>query len=221
MKTFREVTIRGEKLKLNRLAEELAKRLSDGWHRDIEQEHQFRDFSGCRHYCFFCSERTDRRAAGLLLFQDLKGMRVLNICPVKSGDLSITEYNQVLAEFYQFIKPAAEALGLFCAISRDEIKLEDELQPRAFRLLTSFAVIVGGGSWSHPRDRQRLMAFFIECHRTSPAVDQDLIGHWLVEQGWAADKVMKFLTQFEFARDLLRANDEQASVADSLVYIPV
>jgi hypothetical protein len=188
--------------------------LADGWYRDREREARQWCPRGQSVFCFVRGSRSDFPAIALLMHAKARSLSVTNI--VADGrELSCYEYNAILAEFYlELLHPAASEAGLAMELSPDEQGLEEVFGWRAADLLRSFSRCANKSS-THPADLRRWMDFLVHLYsQPNRKYDFDLLATWLIEDGWSVEKTHKFISQCEFARDLLRAYDQKISSID-------
>ena len=120
MKVFRDLSIQGEPNQLAATLEAIEQSLTDGWARDRTTEG---DVVGrASYFCFACSAKPNRPAAFLFLLQrEQKLLKVTNIAPKEKHQLSHSEYNSLVEEFYQrFVQPAAEKVGVRAELAASE-----------------------------------------------------------------------------------------------------
>jgi hypothetical protein len=213
MKTTNELTIRGERTDLERLLGRVEALLGDGWKRDRQAEGRLgrRGAPTPFGFCFSCTAKADRPAAGLWVHaRGPNELYVSNIVPLEKQELGEEEYNRLLAEFErEFIRPAAAEVGVETEIVQHRLTLEHDLSPEAVRLLRSFSTSANRACL-HPTDRRRWNAFLVRAHHDGSFFDPASLDEWLQQEGWPEDTRCQLVGEYEAARSLLSAYDEEA-----------
>ena len=213
MRTTNELTIRGERTHLERLLARVEALLRDGWKRDREAEERLGRRGPPRPWarCFSCTARGDRPAAGLWVHaRGPNELYVANVVPLEKQELSEEEYNRLLAGFErEFLAPAAAEVGAETEVVQHRLTLEDDLSPEAVRLLRAFSSSANHTSL-HPNDRRRWNAFLVRVHQDEALFDPALLDEWLQQEGWPEDTRCQLVGEYEAARSLLSAYDEEA-----------
>jgi hypothetical protein len=213
MKTTNEVTIRGERTHLERLLARLEALLRDGWRRNREAEER-RGRRGALvpwNYCFSCTAKGDRPAAGLWIHARRPNeLYVSNVVPLEKQELSEEESNRLLTEFErEFLGPAAAQVGVDTEVVQHRLTLEDDLSPEAVRLMRAFSTSANR-ECLHSNDRRRWNAFLVRVHHDESLFDPALLDEWLRQEGWPEDTRRQLVGDYEAARSLLSAYDEEA-----------
>jgi hypothetical protein len=217
MKIFRELFIRGEPARLDAVADDIGRSLTEGWTRDAEAEAHMRStaVSGRRKvYCFACPKRPRLPAATVfLLNKDPGTFYVANIVPHEKHELSHEEYNAIVEDFFRRIaEPAAGRNGAQAEMTEPQADLERWLPQEAADKLRLFCSIANKRTGSsHPMDRERWYDFIVAAHEADADFSASTLARWLAEAGGWDDELAKRLAiEYEFARGLLAfANGER------------
>ncbi|MGC2223687.1 MAG: hypothetical protein WA624_15710 [Methylocella sp.] len=218
VKVFRELTIFGEPRMLELLISRIESRLSDGWSRGREREQELRRLGPEEFFIFLCGANAEHPALVLALLLEGRRIKVTNIFPQESGQITVHQYNSALVDFYlRFLHAAAFEAGLSVELSSDERSIEEAFHPEVLGRLKTFVFCAEGlwsrPSWLHPFDQKRLFAFLIEAQRHSNKIDTGLFRHWLEnDRHWPSNKVDQLLAEVEFGADLLAYLDEDCSI---------
>lgn len=213
LKIFRELTITGAPANLQQLGEAMQAHLPSHWQRASEREKDNAALFSRDEGPFFIFERTATEylpAAGLAMLGGEDGLSVINIVPLERHELSISQYNAILVEFFEAaVKPAVAVLQLMAQLTDDTASITKWLSEPAADSLRRFSNLANHSTGSaHPRDRERWFAFLVLAHRDRNTLDTDMLKRWLVEEGgWSPDMASDLAIEFEFARDLLRFAD--------------
>src|SRR5437588_164415 len=84
-----------------------------------------------------------------------------------------------------------------------------DLSPDAVRLLRAFSTSANRAGL-HPNDRRRWNAFLIRVHQDESLFDPALLDEWLQQEGWPEETRGQLVGEYEAARSLLSAYDEEA-----------
>jgi hypothetical protein len=213
MRATRGLVIRGEPIHLARLLARIEELLHHGWRRDREAEERLdrRGVRGPFAYCFSCTATADRLAAGLWIHaRGPNEWYVSSVVPLEKQDFTEEESSRVLAEFErEFVAPAAVGLEVETEVVHHRLTLEDELSPDSVRLLRAFSASADKFSFTSD-DRQRWNAFLVRVHRDESLFDPILLDAWLEEEGWPEERRGQLVGEYEAARSLLAAYDEEA-----------
>jgi len=219
MKIFHELTIRGPGDKLRTLPTSIERRLDDGWSRNQAREDQAREAAHGRRgewfemLCFHCEAKVGREAADLWLwFQEPTELRVTNILPTETEELSPTQYNHILQDFTdRFVKPAAEPDSLQVLITKPDLSLNELAPPDVVQALVQFSRLANKSTGkAHPRDKERWDSFVIAAHQAHADLDYDTLRRWLEEEEhWPSEVAHELAIEYEQARALLEEYDRQ------------
>lgn len=180
------------------------------WHYDAEGSANAE--LGDKGVLIFQRSSTDRvPAARLVLWPQDGGYYVPNITPVEVRQLTISEYNAVLADFAEAIaKPIARRFGFVVSMTSTNQDLEDWLTPESAAALRRFSSLANKSTGaSHPLDERRWFDFIIAVHRSGQSIGSDYLTRWLREvEGWDERSAHKLASEFERGIALLKRNAE-------------
>jgi hypothetical protein len=157
------------------------------------------------------STANDLPSARLVLWPQAGGYYVPNVTPVQVGELTISEYNAVLADFAETVaKPIARRFGFNVSMTSANQNIEDWLAPEAAFALRRFSGAANKSTGaSHPMDEQRWFDFIIAVHRTEKRIDSDNLVRWLHEvEGWDERSAHNLAAEFERGIALLNRDVE-------------
>jgi len=213
MRTTNELTIRGERTRLERVLARVEALLRDGWKRDREAEERRgrRGVLGPWSYCFSCTAKAGRPAAGFWIHaRSPEQWSISNVVPLEKRELSAEESNGLLAEFErEFLAPAAAEVGVSTEVVPHRLTLEDDLSPEAVRLLRAFSTSENRRGLRSD-DHRRWNAFLIRVHQDHSLFDPAWLDEWLQQQDWPEDTRSQLVSEYKVARSLLSAYDEEA-----------
>lgn len=207
MEVMRDLEVRGTRAEIDALVDHMTRAAQAPWARSAEGEANIGDDS----YRVFSREADGSiPALGVALHLEPEGIQIVNIVPRDVGNLGTTVYNATLQEFLeQLVQPAAAALSLSVVTSLPRTSLAAEVGPEIARLLVQFSGAANQSSGSsHPADFRRWATFLATVHRSGKRLDTDLLFATLREQGWPKEKASHLVSEFEFARELLKVADD-------------
>jgi hypothetical protein len=212
MRSLNELTVRGPAPQLARLREQVDRSLTGGWRRGTETEARLQEMGirGGTTYCYACSA-TDRRPVAALWLQarGSEELYVSNIVPQGKRELTDDEYNLILADFESnVLQPASEGLAVEITLVHHRVSLDVYLSPEAVRRLEAFSAVADKGNL-HPKDCQRWREFVIQAHLERAGLDPALLEQWLADQGWPEGQRQHLVCEYESARSVLTAYDEE------------
>lgn len=171
MKRFRDLTISGSPAALREFLSVLSDRLPANWTRDVEAEARLLSVAGkSSEGCAFArAADADFPATGLLLMIDGNRAWVPNIVPQESGEISVAQYNAILLEFANMLRPLlAHRPALKLEVTDEDVGITQWVSPEAADLLRRFSVLANMSTGSsHPSDFGRWAAFIIRVQRTA------------------------------------------------------
>jgi hypothetical protein len=213
MRTTTELEIRGEGTDLERLLARIEAQLRDGWKRNWQAEERLgrHGVRGPWDYCFSCTGAAGRPAAGLWVHaRGPNELYVSNVIPLEKQSLTEEESDRLLEEFErEFLGPAAAAEGVQVEVVRRRMTLESVLSPEVIGLLRAFSATADRTALL-PNDRPRWNAFLVRVHQDESAFDPALLDEWLRQEGWSEVARRRLIGDYETARSLLTAYDEEA-----------
>lgn len=145
-------------------------------------------------------------AARLVLWPRDSGYYVPNVTPVQTSELTISEYNAVLADFAETIaKPIGRRFGFTVSMTSASQNLENWLTPEAASALRRFSGAANKSTGAnHPLDERRWFDFIIAVHRTGKRIGSDYLARWLHEvEGWDEQSAQDLAAEFERGISLL------------------
>lgn len=214
--TFQDLDIEGPSEGLMPLAEQLEKVLPGKiWQRDPKKEEAMQSASdhSLRAVVFNRTADDILPAASLSLVVSGGGARVGNIVPVKTGQLTMEQYNAILNDFVTVgIKPIAQALRLKPRLTSAYRQITDWLSAAAVKKLLQFSRAANKATGSaHPSDYKRWLAFILQTHQDRAELSAELLVRWLVEvERWPEETAHTLGSEYTFGLDLL----EQRSNVD-------
>lgn len=220
METFRDLFLRGDAAQLEDTLAEIDGALPEGWLRDTDAEGRMRAMALSETPVFcFCTPGGGRLpAAAITLHEESPGTyHVSNIVPRQAGRLTHGEYNAVIESFFEHVvRPAAAKHGARAELTSDQEDLETYLSAPAAKRLRSFSTLANKSTGSsHPLDRGRWFGFLAAAHRERSTLDSTTLARWLAEvEGWPAATAHELAAEYEFARGLLAAHDDEGQGAD-------
>jgi hypothetical protein len=174
MRSTNELTIRGERTRLERVLARVEALLRDGWRRDREAEERRgrRGALGPWSFCFSCTTKAGRPAAGFWVHaRSPEEWSISHVVPLEKPELSAEESNGLLAEFQrEFLAPAAAEVGVSTEVITHRLTLEDNLSPEAVRRLRAFSTSANRRGLRSD-DRRRWNAFLVRVHQ-----DESVLG---------------------------------------------
>jgi hypothetical protein len=130
--------------------------------------------------------------------------------PLGEQQLTDEEQQHVLGEFERdFLRPAAAEVGVVTELVGHRRSVEDDLSPEAVRRLRPFSASANR-TCLHANDRRRWNAFVVRAHQEEALFDPALLDEWLRQEGWPEDARRRLVGEYEAARSLLLAYDEEA-----------
>lgn len=205
MKTFKDVYIKVDNESIANFINSVTDALEMPWQRAYENEESSK-FLGEVAYCFKRDRDSKYPAAGLSIFnKNGNTWYVPNVVPLESGQLSYDEYNEIITDFFnKFLAPVAKVQQVDVEISSGELQEEDIVGLEAAILLKTFSSCANKSTGSsHPRDRERWLAFIVEVSKSNISVDTGDLRRLLEQQGWSEDFATDLIIEFEFGRDLI------------------
>lgn len=212
MKRFRELEIHGPVEALRNFVASITNVLPKNWKRDPEAERRLAGLAGLNLEGFAFTRNADDNipAATVFLIFDGDHLRVTNIVPEESGQLSIGQYNVILGEFEGVADAELERHDVFTlATTGEEVLITEWISPEAASLLERFSDFANKSTGSaHPSDFARWVDFIICTHAEGSKLYSEDLRLWLIEAlDWPSEKADKLAREYEFARDVLAAYD--------------
>jgi hypothetical protein len=215
LEVFRDWEIRNsDRSKLDNFVSRLAKGLPSGWTRDKGREKELAGSSGKGSLVVFRIDlTTGLPPARLYLAHDPTVLKVTNIVPQETSELTRFQYNSILLSFQSIAEPFAANLGLDINLTSDQENVSDLMTARAMKALQTFSVAANKSTGtSHPLDHARWLKFLILAHKDGADLDPETLTRWLIEEDeWYEDQAVKLAISYEFARNLLAEYDKSKS----------
>ena len=209
IEVFQDLTIASPTSQMAALEKSLIARAKAPWRHRAEEISEPQEYGAV----LFMEREEDATlpAARLLLWPSEVGYSVMNVVPLKVGQLDRATYNALLQEFTEQIAvPATAALELRAMLSRQWQSIDEWFSPSTAQALRSFSNSANKSTGAaHPRDQERWMEFLISAHHDGSEIDSDLLYRWLHEvAGWQEDSARDLLMDYDFARTLLNHYDQ-------------
>lgn len=210
---FQDLVLSGPDAGRDALATALQHETASPWRYDAEgSANAERNALGDKGILIFERSAADKLpAARLVLWPQDGGYYVPNVTPVQSGELTISEYNAVLADFAEAVaKPMARRFGFTVSMTSANQNLDDWLTPEAAVALRRFSGAANKSTGaSHPMDERRWFDFIIAVHRTGKRISSDYLARWLHEvEGWDERSAHNLAAEFERGIALLARDVE-------------
>src|SRR5262249_40813611 len=166
---------------------------------------------GSRSYCSACTAKAGVPTAGFWVHaRSPEEWYISHVVPLEKPELSAEESHGLLTEFErEFLAPAAAEVGVNTEGVPHRLTLEDDLSPEALRRLRAFSTSADRTAL-HSDDRRRWNAFLVRVHQDQSLFDPAWLDEWLQQQEWPEDTRSQLVSEYEEARSLLSAYDEEA-----------
>lgn len=209
MKFKKELTLRGELKDLSDFLKRVENSLGNGWKRDrqVEERRGWRDPWGP--YCFSCTAKADRPAAGLWVYpRSYSEFYVSDVIPLEKHYLEEEEKNNLLEDFArELLLQAPGNVEIKTEMVQQPPLLEKHLSGEALQLLREFSASANRNSL--PRnDRKRWNAFLVQAHQEEALYEPGLLDEWLQQEGWPEGMRQQLLREYELAYSLFSTYDE-------------
>jgi len=190
------------------LREILLSRVAPPWRHAEDRERTLDEISkdALEHLIFERSAAADLPASVLVLFGEGNGYKISNIFPQKIGDLSISEYNDVLGDFREkLLRCNSEIPKLSMELTQRYQSITDWISSDAALALHTFSVCANKWTGSaHPADRKRWFRFLTAAYEGDRSLDTYLLERWLTEvEEWPHEIAHKLVTEYEYSMDLI------------------
>lgn len=144
-------------------------------------------------------------------------LEVFNIVPVKSGNLSYSEYNEILKQFYElFISKEIGELKFELVYTESNKSIENLAGTEVAKALIKFSKIANKSTGhSHPMDSERWKYFICLAHRIDSELSVEELVRWLKdEENWTDEKAWELGLDYEYSMDLLKYYDSNFNTND-------
>ena len=211
-----ELILKGEPHQVAQLRTRIQSSTPDGWRRRFDLEQRLQQMRAARAGTFcFSKQFEDIQDSEVTVWLQTRGsseLHVSNVVPSGRGkELGYSEYNRVLTDFKEtLIYKLIEGLKIHAIqvpVSLG-LSLENFLSPEALRHLTELSK-TANKTRLHPLDVKRWNSFVVQTHTDKLAIDSDLLDAWLENEGWPDAMRAQLVTEYESARSLLTAYDEE------------
>jgi hypothetical protein len=130
-----------------------------------------------------------------------------NVTPVKIGQLTRGQYNEIAAEFAtRFVEPAAAAAGADFRLSAPTVTLEASFGPVAAAALRRFSAAANqSNAAAHPNDHERLLDAIIALK--GQEIETGALTRFLAQLHWPSEIAEELASRIEFGVELLARND--------------
>jgi hypothetical protein len=213
VEVFRDLYLRGPVARRSDLRQALIAAAEDPWYYDPDRSAAIgRNATDADILAFGRKASNDLQEAGLTLWSRDDGYYVPNIVPVESGELGITQYNAILADFIErIVRPVAHLFNYQIDATESRQNLEDWTSVDAAKKLRVFSAAANKSTGaSHPMDQRRWFDFIIAVHRSRRTIGTDRLTRWLREvEGWDEESAHALAGQYETALSLLQRYDER------------
>ncbi|MCW2247835.1 hypothetical protein M2352_003469 [Azospirillum fermentarium] len=211
MKKFKDLEVFGPDDKLIALIDVISKNLPAGWRRDLDAEKRLAGFGEDATGFAFALDQDGLPPSGVFVLKESGKLSIPNIVPRQSGELSFDQYNNILDQFSDILRPFISVDSAFSLnVTSGRAVITDWVSPEAAELLRKFSALANMSTGSsHPLDFKRWAAFIAQAHREGSSLDADSLARWLVEElEWPADRAAKLGSEYQFARDILNEYDQ-------------
>lgn len=214
MKRFQDLYISIPRTSFDEFVAKIEAVFPERWKRDLDKESTVPSFSDSKMYCFQRIVNDGLDSSLWLAEKDGSSLRVSNIVPTEKSELSISEYNQILNDFFQSsIKSVADEYGAKTELTSAEYSIDDLVNKSAAKALRVFSSCANKSTGSaHPSDRDRWLSFIILAYKDRSTLPPEEVEKFLVEDGWPQNFAIELAIEYEFGSDLL----EKAEKSDGL-----
>lgn len=213
MKTFKELKIISQLDKLILLVEKIQTSNLEGFVYEKEKATDYANMIGLKKnqvVTFLCPE-IKGAIASVWMVADKNELRITNITPHNSRQLSIEQYNAILDYFFEIvIKPNIDG-NYQVILSSDSKTIEDYAGVQVAKKLRAWITLANKSTLNtHPNDFERWASFVIEAHLKNSKLNTTELEKYLIEEINIPDYelVGKILTDYEYGRDLLKEYDK-------------
>lgn len=214
MKVFKDLAVKGPLDALRKLVDDVTKALPSNWRPAPDRAIPLSGLGQglAASYAFRRNNSPGEPECVLHLLLGGDRISVSNVVPeesAKTWQLTIEQYNAIVSEFARLLRPLAAAAGLQTEETPDEVEITRWITPEAAKLLRSFSGAANKTTGSgHPSDFKRWADFLVRVHRDGSQLDAGILRRWLIEHDrWPEEIAITLASEYEFARDLLKAYD--------------
>lgn len=215
MEKFNNIYIKGTVSELESLLVEIRDNLPEKW---VYKETYTRNYTA--HYGEFetkiiCVESPKiNHIQGLIWLRIYKGdLTVINIVPIKPGNLEYAEYNTILDAFYkECILPHAVKKSVKIEYHDAGIDVISLAGSETFIAMNNWEALCNNSTGNtHPSDFERWVEFVVIAHKNNSKLTAEIFGRWLTEEkGWNGemDITLRLILEYEYSRKLLEEYDK-------------
>lgn len=214
MKTFKDLTIKSSIEKLISLVEKLQVSESSDFKYSSEKSEDYAKMIGKKTNEVLTFESPEIKGAIAFVWMVVGGendLRITNITPNKSGQLSIEQYNTILDRFYdEVIKPSINN-DYHVILSTDNKTIVDYAGLEVAEKLQVWIKSANKSTLNtHPLDFERWASFIITAHENDSELTTTQLEKYLIDEiGIPDDRlVSKIVIDYEYGRDLLKEYDK-------------
>ncbi len=133
-------------------------------------------------------------------------LETFNIIPLLGNKLMPEEYNYILNQFVDvFVNRTAADYGAVVTLSKPVLDIKDYLGEEGEERLKQFSDWANKGTGNtHPNDFNRWCDFVLYSFHSNRVIPTDLLGGWLLENGWTSDIVEELELDYEYGINLLK-----------------
>jgi hypothetical protein len=214
MKTFKDLTIKASVEKLISLVEKLKSIDFVDFKYASEKSQNYAKMIGKKSNEVLTFESPEIKGAvafvWMVIGQD-NDLKITNITPNKSGQLSIEQYNSILDSFYdRVIKPNIDK-NYQVILSTDTKTIVDYAGHEVAEKLKVWIKSVNKSTLNtHPLDFERWASFLISAHENDSELTTTQLEKYLIDEIGIPDDnlVSKIVIDYEYGRDLLKEYDK-------------
>jgi len=214
MKTFKDLTVKSSIENLISLVEKLQGDYSSNFKYVPEKSEDYASMIGKKKNEVLTFESPEIMGAVAFVWMVIgeeKDLRITNITPNKSGQLSIEQYNSILDTFFDnVIKPNVND-NYQVILSTDTKTIIDYAGQETAEKLEVWIKSANKSTLNtHPLDFERWSSFLISAHQCESELTTTQLEKYLVDEiGIPDDRlVSKIVIDYEYGRDLLSEYDK-------------
>ena len=214
MEIFRDLLVSADADRMAAVVEQMERSLPSRWARNSKLETDIRSspFGSKPAYCFTCAGHGGLPAATLVLAQkDAETFFVSNIIPTSKHQLSYSEYNSILEEFFErALRPSSERCGLTVELTEAQADLDHWMSPATAEKLRAFSKYANKSTGAaHTSDRERWNAFVLSAYQDDSRMDASTLRRWLIEsEAWPSELAEQLALEYAYGRELLSFAEE-------------
>lgn len=208
MQVFKELKIQIDPTLIQSLIDKITGQLESNWTRNFEREKSAA--KGLGSDTCFCFNRAEDEIAEttmlVLMRENDNELYVSNIVPVEVGNITKSQYNSILTEFYQnYLVPLKAELEFVDSLTSENQTIDDWVSPECARLLRAFSNCANKGTGSHhPSDQERWFDFIFEAQKQQPQLEPQRLKQWLIDdEKWPEEVASDLASEYNFGIELL------------------